>query len=103
MINPIEQIVKHIEELDKDLVSTIPGNPFEQWQVYTALMQAKSTALLALVQAEANAMSRQPLKYAVKVEREGYKTVMHEGETVIPAWQAKELACSAENTGPSGG
>jgi hypothetical protein len=64
MINPIEQIVRHIEELDKELAS----KPFEQWQVYTALMQAKSTALLALVQAEANAMSRQSLKYAVKLE-----------------------------------
>lgn len=67
-ISPIEQIVKHIEELDKDLVSTIPGNPFEQWQVYTALMQAKSTALLALVKAEANEMNKKDVHYILHTE-----------------------------------
>lgn len=64
MVNPMQMIAQHIEELDKDLKSIIPGRPFEQWQVYAALMQAKSTALVALAQAEANAIS---LKYSAVV------------------------------------
>lgn len=67
----IEQILKHIEELDKDILSVVNGSYHERWQIYTALMQAKSTALVALVQAEANVMNRQHLHYTVELKERG--------------------------------
>ncbi|GED35087.1 hypothetical protein P9G84_22115 [Brevibacillus centrosporus] len=74
MNNPVEQIVSHLEEINlsiKEVSNT--GNGIEDEKMFCTLMQAKSTALLALVQAEANAMRSSPLVYSfgpdVKVER----------------------------------
>ncbi|MGW9128074.1 hypothetical protein ACWGPW_24185 [Paenibacillus chitinolyticus] len=58
MANTLEKIAEHIEELDKEMVSLPYGaTSAEMCHRHAVLMNAKSTALLALVQAEAGLMS----------------------------------------------
>ncbi|GED35089.1 hypothetical protein P9G84_23720 [Brevibacillus centrosporus] len=59
MSNLVEQIKSHLEEIDlsiKEVSNT--GNGIEDEKMFCTLMQAKSTALLALVQAEANVLQK---------------------------------------------
>jgi hypothetical protein len=52
--NECDQINRHIEELDKQIVRLTCKGWVEGWDSYTSLMQAKSTALLALAMCNQN-------------------------------------------------
>ncbi|PSK06337.1 hypothetical protein C7R92_23920 [Brevibacillus porteri] len=64
MIEPIKQIMNHIEELDNSIAAIKRkgnGRDHVTWESYGQLMQAKSTGLLALAQIEANTMLNRPI------------------------------------------